>query len=104
MTTFDLVHLNVAEHVCSRRGMYTENGTLSEVLAFFDGYSLAMREGAAADSDRSPDLLLAWLVDECKIDNLYDPRNRTEKIIARFGSEDTAFDQMLQHASTLSRP
>ncbi len=101
MNSYDLEHLSIAEHVCLRPGLYTANGSLSEVLALLDGYRLAVQTERHPTSDVSPIQTLDWLANEIGLDQNTKPTERVGAILARFGNENAAIQAMLKHAKTL---
>lgn len=100
----------VASLVAGRPDRYTPNGTVDEVLTFFDGYEMGCMDGRDGRvRDDSPRLVRNRFLSQIpKADSpapdIEDPGPRQDRILAHFGSEAAALEALRQIAREFDPP
>ncbi|MCA9078044.1 MAG: hypothetical protein KDA93_23645 [Planctomycetaceae bacterium] len=89
--------LSLAEAIVIRPGMWTTNGSLTEILALFSGYELASQKADGELKDSSPSVAYHWLKTEAGVTEHVSPQALHSAIIERFGSEEAALNALREH-------
>ena len=88
MTAEELRQLTLVQSVLLRPKMYTVTGSLSELLAFFNGCLSPERFNKKTRDEESVALMFEWLVRELGIDSkCISPERIYDTAIAHFGDE-----------------
>ena len=82
--------------------MYTNGGTLAEVLALFSGYDMGIRAHGSPPDDDSPSRVITWLDSQLEVDGIH-PAERHTEALARFETESAALAAIDSFASTIQR-
>lgn len=80
--------------------MYTNGGTLAEVLGLFAGYEFGVLAHGARPSDDSPALTIKWLDEQIGI-NTQRPDDRHDFALKKYKSESNVLGAMDNFAETL---
>ena len=91
--------LSTAECVCVRPGMFTPNGSLSEVLALLQGHDIAIRNGANP-IDNSLSRVWSWLHERHRFEEFTSPGVMMEKLTEAYSSEAGALEAMRAYAES----